>query len=260
MDLRSQEEIYPGPLYRFEDLNCCTMTVIVTYDVSTLNLPGIFSIMNVTKEKIPKGMELQKKQNKIVLPPELNIPGEIISMRFNGQTRGIVRSLSKKKFLHAIIIDIGWPGKIVSFKLSRGIIEFTGVTNYETAKNVANLVLSYINSDQEKIMYLRKNILLAKDIAEYILLLNEFPTYDSLQYYLRNKQEIKNRIEEIGINKLLEEMKNDEFAINESYLKHTSDEYLESEECSNKLGLKYMTTKQKNKAKNEYLNKVREIL
>ncbi len=198
------EEPYPGPVYKFEDLACCTMTVIVNYDVEMINLPAIFTLLPVTTKKIPAGMELQKKQNKIVLPPELNIPGEIISMRFNGQTRGIVRSINPKSFSHAIIMDIGSKERIVSLKLSRGIFEFTGITNYETAKTTTNLILGYIAQEQEKIHFLRKNLKLGVAIADYIALLNEFPTYDSLNYFSTHKETVEELYKKAEITKLLD--------------------------------------------------------
>lgn len=186
----SDFENYPGKLYRFEDLPCCTMTVIVNYDADTINLPAIFLLLPVTKLKLPTNKPLLKKQKKIVIPPELNIPNEILSMRFSGNTRGIVRSEVVKNFLHSILMDIGTTEKIISPKLSRGKIEFTGVTNYEVTLQISNLLLNYIKRDQENILLLRRNLPIFKQIIEYIYHCGDFPTIESFEYFVENQEKI----------------------------------------------------------------------
>src|SRR5665648_400852 len=91
------------PVFDFDRLKPVTMTVIVSYDVQELNLPALFMFLPVTDQVLPPHLSVQKKQGKIRLPPELNRPGEILSMRYNKQVRGIIRSENAKSFPHLII-------------------------------------------------------------------------------------------------------------------------------------------------------------
>src|SRR5437870_5834649 len=92
------------PVFNFAMMKPVTMTVIASYDVGELNLAGLFAFLPVTDQCLPAHLNFKKKQGKIRLPPELNRPGEILSMRYNKQVRGIVRSETAKSFSHSIII------------------------------------------------------------------------------------------------------------------------------------------------------------
>ncbi|CAN5701017.1 hypothetical protein BH23THE1_BH23THE1_33300 [soil metagenome] len=144
------------PACDFERLRPVTMTIIASYNVDELNLPGLFAFLPVTDQVLPPHLNFQKKQGKIRLPPELNHPGEILSMRYDKQVRGIVRSEKAKSFSHSIIIDVGTSTRIVSVKLSR-TLELTGPTSFEIAKEAAGTVLNHVKNCQENLNFLRTN-------------------------------------------------------------------------------------------------------
>lgn len=144
------------PVYDFSQLFPCTMTVIASYDVDELNLAGLFTFLPVTSRSLPPHSNPQKKQGKIRLPPELNHPGEILSMRYNKQVRGIVRSENTKSFSHCIIIDVGTSQRIISVKLSR-TLELTGPTSFEIAREAATTVLGYVKRCQENLDFIRSH-------------------------------------------------------------------------------------------------------
>lgn len=148
------------PVFDFDTFMPITMTVIASYDVGELNLPALFTFLPVTDQSLPPHLNLQKKQGKIKLPPELNRPGEILSMRYDNKVRGIVRSENARSFSHSIIIDVGTSQRIVSVKLSR-TLELTGPTSFEIAREAASTILGHVKKCQENLDLLRNN----RDVA-----------------------------------------------------------------------------------------------
>ena len=148
------------PVYDFNKLRPVTMTIILPYNVGELNLPGLFTFLPVTDQCLPPHLNFQKKQGKIRLPPELNRPGEILSMRYNKQVRGIVRSEKATSFSHSIIIDLGTSERIISIKLSR-TLELTGPTSFEIANEATIAILDHVKRCQDNLNFLRSNYDLA---------------------------------------------------------------------------------------------------
>lgn len=146
----------PPPVFDFDRLKPVTMTVIVSYDIGELNLPALFAFLPVTDQSLPAHLNIQKKQGKIRLPSELNIPGEILSMRYDKQVRGINRSEKAKSFSHSIIIDMGTSERIISVKLSR-TLEFTGPTSIDIAREAAEALLGKIKQCQEDLLFIREH-------------------------------------------------------------------------------------------------------
>lgn len=144
------------PVFNFSRMTPVTMTIIASYDVGELNLPGLFTFLPVTDQCLPPHLNFQKKQGKIRLPPELNRPGEILSMRYNKQVRGIVRSETASSFSHSIIIDVGTSERIISVKLSR-TLELTGPTSFKIAREAAKTILNHVKNCQENLNFLRTN-------------------------------------------------------------------------------------------------------
>lgn len=152
------------PVANFDKLNAVTMTVIISYDVTELNLDAIFALLPVTSKMLPENCK--RKQGKIQFPTEFNVPGEILSMRYKNNVRGIVRSESARSFSHSIIIDIGTSERIISLKLSRPTLELTGPTSYEIAKEAAQYILNYIRECQDELNFIRNNYEVAKKIKD----------------------------------------------------------------------------------------------
>jgi hypothetical protein len=152
----------------FDDLMPITMTIIASINVTEINLAAIFLFLPTTKNCLPKDYSFQRKQGKIILPKELNIPGEIISMRFGSQVRGIVRSEKSRAFPNAVIIDIGTSDRIISVKLSKSI-EFTGPRSFDTAKEAIGYIINYIKETQETINIIQRDKVKALNIMNKFL-------------------------------------------------------------------------------------------
>jgi len=138
------------PICDFDAYKPITMSVIGSYDVGDLNLSAIFMLLPVTDRVLGPNASLQKKQGKICFPPEFNRPGEILSMRFKGQVRGIIRSENPTSFPHSIIIDIGTSDRIISMKLSRSL-KLNGPRSMEIAREAAQAILNHIKETQKEL-------------------------------------------------------------------------------------------------------------
>ncbi|AYV86019.1 MAG: hypothetical protein Solivirus3_19 [Solivirus sp.] len=206
-----------GPLFRFSDIPVTTMTSLLEFDSTYFNLWGVFVMLPTTKAKLDKSKTFVKKQNKIVLPPEMNIPGEIISMRFAGVVRGIVRAEKPTFFSHAIIIDAGSSKRIMSLKLSKGTIEFTGATSTISTIETANTLLNHIKQAQENLFFMRDHLDLVYEINQYLEDYGEFPTWQLMAYLRRSSKEELSKREEEKL-KLYEEVRKAEFTEEEKLI------------------------------------------
>ena len=156
------------PIYEFSSYKPITMSVIGSYDVGELNLPAIFLFLPVTDQILSRQMPLQKKQGKICFSPELNRPGEILSMRYDKQVRGIIRSDEPKSFPHSIIIDIGTSDRIISMKLSRSL-KLNGPRSMEVATEAVNAVFTHIKNTQADLEFIRTHSERAYQLKEELV-------------------------------------------------------------------------------------------
>lgn len=165
------------PIHDFDTYKPVTMSVIGSYNVMELNLHAIFIFLPVTDRVLNSHYKLQKKQGKICFPPEFNRPGEILSMRFENQVRGIIRSEETKSFPHSIIIDIGTSDRIISMKLSRSL-KLNGPRSMAIAIEAVTYVLNYIRQAQSNLEFIREH----RDIA--------IAMKDRLLHYVRTGEKI----------------------------------------------------------------------
>lgn len=136
----------------FESLKITTMTVIVQLDKS-LYLDKIFGALPITRIEIPVG---KRNNSKFKLPPCKEI-GQILSMRYNNCTRGIVRKDNDRQFKNSITIDFTTDVKTISLKLASQKIQMCGVISNELAIDTADLIMNKLRDYQEIIDYLRDN-------------------------------------------------------------------------------------------------------
>ena len=135
------------PVGSFDKLYRTTSTVVFPLpNVTGLNLPAIFSLLTTLVIKNIDQFNFEHKSGKIIYPPEFNIPGEIISMKYGRKFRGVIRSQSIP-FPTAISIDIGTKVRPVSVKFSQ-TIKITGPPTFETAEEAVNSIINKIQSIQ----------------------------------------------------------------------------------------------------------------
>jgi len=147
----------------FKDLKITTMTLVISLNGS-INLKETFSTLPITRIELPQRKRVLKKF-KI---PHHDVPGSILSMRYAGYTRGVVRSSGKKWFKNSITIDMSVKEKNLSLKVSNTKIQMCGASSDEQALEGANRLIQKIFLVQEEIDYIKQNKDKALEIVEYI--------------------------------------------------------------------------------------------
>jgi hypothetical protein len=134
-----------------KSLKVTTMTLIFQLDCK-IDLNKIFFLVPITK--IP--YELVSKARIRYKIPHYNKPGSILSMRYRGMTRGILRSTSGKHFKNSITLDLSLKEKNVNIKLCNSKtrqqgskMQMCGAKSLEQGMEGANEVLNKINKIQE---------------------------------------------------------------------------------------------------------------
>lgn len=187
------------PVPKFESLKVVTMVIMTTLEIETLNLPAIFLLLPITDQEFSPGHYLQKKQGKIKFDPNMNVPGEILSMRYNGNVRGIIRSVEKRHFPHTIIMDIGTSSRIISVKLAK-TIELTGPQSFDIAKEAVESIIKHIRETQLKLNLIHENRDLAIQVANEILQVNPSSSYANRNDYFTDEDSTKSKIRKIFAN------------------------------------------------------------
>jgi hypothetical protein len=131
-------------------LKVTTMTLIFQLDCK-IDLNKIFFLIPITK--IP--YELVSKARIRYKIPHYEKAGSILSMRYRGMTRGILRSTSGKHFKNSITLDLSLKEKNVNIKLcnsktrqSGSKMQMCGAKSLEQGMEGANEVLKKINHIQ----------------------------------------------------------------------------------------------------------------
>jgi len=144
------------PIRAFDKLYHTTSTIVFPLpNVTGLNMPAIFALLPILNITLPEESNLQYKAGKIRYPSEFNIPGEIISMKYGHDFRGILRSLGLP-FPTAITIDIGTSIRPVSVKFSQ-TIKITGPPTFEVAEEAVNAIINKIQIIQKWMSLIKNN-------------------------------------------------------------------------------------------------------
>lgn len=160
---------YRVPLKTFEKIYHTTSTIVFPLpEITGLNLPAIFSLLPILNINLPKEVILSQKGGKIIYPSWWNIEGEILSMKYENETRGIVRS-SCGSFPTAISIDIGTSVRPISVFFSQ-TIKITGPPTFDIAEEALNSIINRIILLQKWLTLIKKNSDIFNDIAKKFLL------------------------------------------------------------------------------------------
>lgn len=147
----------------FKYLKVTTMTVVMPMD-GEVDLDRIFPLLEITRIDLP----VTKRQTQKFKIPCCKIPGAILSARYKGITRGIVKSQSKRYFLNAITIDVSTLEKNVNIKLSKSKMQMCGATSLELAKQAAQYIIDHITRIQNMLEYIDNNPEIAKLTIDWI--------------------------------------------------------------------------------------------
>lgn len=154
---------------KFEDLRITTMTVVMTME-GKVDLDSIFNLLEIVR--LDADVLPRRSTTKIKMP-FCAIPGSIISARYQGRTRGLLKSKGKGYFKNSITIDMSASSKNVNLKLSSNKIQMCGASSEAMALEAGKLII--------------QNILRVDDMLSYM---NDHPT-ESLQVVAWIKKHVK---------------------------------------------------------------------
>jgi hypothetical protein len=153
-----------------KSLKVTTMTLIFQLECK-IDLNKIFFLIPITK--IP--YELVSKARIRYKIPHYNKPGSILSMRYRGMTRGILRSTSGKHFKNSITLDLSLKDKNVNIKLCNSKtreqgskMQMCGAKSLEQGMEGAKEVLSKILKIQEILERMESNPALKRKCLEHL--------------------------------------------------------------------------------------------
>lgn len=136
----------------FENLKVTTMTLVIPL-IGTVNLDAAFDLLKITRIHLPQ----PKRQSQKFKIPHCTSPGAILSLRYKGVTRGIIRSTSSKHFKNSITIDIATQHKNVSIKLSSTKIQMCGASSVDQGMEGSNYIISQLLEIQDHLDYIQEN-------------------------------------------------------------------------------------------------------
>jgi len=141
----------------FEELEITTMTLVIMM-TREVHLDSVFNLLPVTYLNLPPPRR-QASRYKI---PVLGIPGAILSLRYAGSTRGIIRSSNPEHFRNSITIDISTAAKNISIKLSREKIHICGAKSEAMGVEGARYLIEHIKAAQHIVERIRSDLGRAK--------------------------------------------------------------------------------------------------
>lgn len=148
----------------FENLKGTTMTLIAPL-TGTVALEAAFYTLPVTEMDIPEVPERKRQHRKRGDSekrvdkgkiPSYSIPGCILSMRHEDETRGLLRS-SKSSFKHSVTLDVSTSSKNVSVKLCSSTIHITGALSLECGREAVEFVLAHLHEAERQRQYALKH-------------------------------------------------------------------------------------------------------
>lgn len=147
----------------FENLKVTTMTLVIPL-IGSINLDAAFNLLRITRIHLPQ----PKRQSQKYKIPHCTDPGAILSLRYKGDTRGIIRSTSSSHFKNSITIDIATKDKNVSIKLSSTKIQMCGASSVQQGIEGSNYIINQLLEIQDILDYIQSNQALARSTVDWI--------------------------------------------------------------------------------------------
>ena len=145
----------------YEELAITTITLIMSL-TNGVNTEAAFHLLPITRITITQTRESSKCKL-----PHCKIPGSILSMRYRGNTRGVIRSKSDP-FKNAVTVDISTKRKNISLKLSSFSIQMCGASSREDGIEAATHVLDHLKRIQYLLNRIQTNIEGTFEIIKWI--------------------------------------------------------------------------------------------
>ena len=148
----------------FEQCRLTTMTLVFILE-GCVSLEPAFSLLPITRMEFTP----PKRQKKKFELPHCSTPGAILSMRYSGDTRGIIRSTSGRYFKNSITIDLSTREKNVSIKLSQSKIQMCGASSEGQGREGAQHLIDHLLAIQDDLDYIQSNKEQAKATLAWLI-------------------------------------------------------------------------------------------
>lgn len=135
----------------YDKLNVTTMTLVMSL-TGGVNIEAAFHLLPITRIPVYQTRETSKCKL-----PHCDVPGSILSMRFRGNVRGIIRNKSDP-FKNAVTIDISTKRKNISLKLSAFSIQMCGASSKEDGVEAATHVIDHLINIQNLLCTIQQNL------------------------------------------------------------------------------------------------------
>lgn len=145
----------------FENLNITTMTLVMSL-TGDINIEKAFHLLPITRINIQQTRESAKCKL-----PHCKIPGSILSMRYRGKIRGVIKN-KLSPFKNAITIDISTVKKNISLKLSSFSIQMCGASSRDDGIEAANHVLNHLKRIDCYLNKIRENPNQYHEIVDWV--------------------------------------------------------------------------------------------
>lgn len=164
----------------YEDLSITTMTLVMSLS-NGVNTEAAFQLLPITRIAIQQTRESSKCKL-----PHCEIPGSILSMRYRGNVRGVIRSKSDP-FKNAVTIDISTSRKNISLKLSSFSIQMCGASSRADGVEAANHVIYHLRNIQYVLNKIQDNPDGAREAIEWVKTITrgeiiEKPLWEEIQF------------------------------------------------------------------------------
>lgn len=145
----------------YEQLKVTTMTLVMSLS-SGINIDMAFQLLPITRIAIKQTRESSKCKL-----PHCKTPGSILSMRYRGNIRGVIKNTSDP-FKNAVTIDISTSLKNISAKLSSFSIQMCGASSKEDGIEAATHIIKHLKHVQKMLHLIQSDIDLAKETINFV--------------------------------------------------------------------------------------------
>ena len=149
----------------FSALKCTTATLIVE-NSGQINLDAAFSLISITHIDLPIP---KRHSQKYKIPFVEGQAGAILSLRYKGSTRGIIRSNSSKHFKNSITCDVVCQSKNVSLKLSNAKFQLCGASSVAQGNEAATYIIRHLLDVQDHFDVIQGDAGRAQATAEWLI-------------------------------------------------------------------------------------------
>jgi hypothetical protein len=153
----------------YEELNISTMTLIMTLK-GEIDIQAAFQLLPITRIQIYKARESSKCKL-----PHCSTPGAILSMKYRGCIRGIIRNKTRP-FKNAVTIDISTFKKNINLKLSSSSIHMCGASSLADGIEAATHIMNHVRHIQEILNKIQNNLSHTLYIIEWIKMVTKGPS------------------------------------------------------------------------------------